>query len=105
MTQPVPLLINGELVQSESQTLIPVTNPATQAVIAQVPCATEAEVDRAVAAAQTAFESWKETSVGDRARLMLRYQHLLKENHDELATLLAQETGKTFDDSSTSLFV
>lgn len=99
MTQPVPLLINGELVQSESQTLIPVTNPATQAVIAQVPCATEAEVDRAVAAAQTAFESWKETSVGDRARLMLRYQHLLKENHDELATLLAQETGKTFDDA------
>ena len=99
MTQQVPLLINGELVQSESQTLIPVTNPATQEVIAQVPCATEAEVDRAVAAAQEAFETWKETSIGDRARLMLRYQHLLKENHDELATLLAQETGKTFDDA------
>ena len=99
MTQPVPLLINGELVQSESQTLIPVTNPATQEVIAQVPCATAAEVDRAVAAAQEAFESWKEKSVGDRARLMLRYQHLLKENHDELAELLAQETGKTFEDA------
>ena len=99
MTQQVPLLINGELVQSESQTLIPVTNPATQEVIAQVPCATEAEVDRAVAAAQEAFETWKETSIGDRARLMLRYQHLLKENHDELATLLAQETGKTFEDA------
>lgn len=99
MTQQVPLLINGELVQSESQTLIPVTNPATQEVIAQVPCATEAEVDRAVAAAQEAFETWKETSIGDRARLMLRYQHLLKENHDELAKLLAQETGKTFEDA------
>lgn len=99
MTQQVPLLINGELIQSESQTRIPVTNPATQAVIAEVPCATEAEVERAVEAAKTAFETWKETSVGDRARLMLRYQHLLKENHDELATLLAQETGKTFDDA------
>ena len=99
MTQQVPLLINGELVQSESQTLIPVTNPATQEVIAQVPCATEAEVDRAVAAAQAAFETWKETSIGDRARLMLRYQHLLKENHDELAKLLSQETGKTFEDA------
>lgn len=30
---------------------------------------------------------------------MLRYQHLLKEHHDELATILAQETGKTFEDA------
>ena len=37
------------------------TNPATQEVIAQVPCATAAEVDRAVATAKAAFETWKET--------------------------------------------
>ena len=48
MTQQVPLLINGELVQSRSENWIPVTNPATQEVIAQVPCATPAEVDQAV---------------------------------------------------------
>ncbi|HAW77805.1 MAG TPA: methylmalonate-semialdehyde dehydrogenase (CoA acylating), partial [Alteromonas australica] len=99
MTQQVPLLINGELVQSESTNIIPVTNPATQEVIAHVPCATPAEVDRAVAAAKAAFETWKETPVGDRARLMLRYQALLKDNQDEIATLLAQETGKTFADA------
>ncbi|MCO4759141.1 MAG: CoA-acylating methylmalonate-semialdehyde dehydrogenase, partial [Oceanospirillaceae bacterium] len=99
MTQQVPLLINGEFVQSESQNFIPVTNPATQEVIAQVPCATEAEVEGAVEAAKTAFETWKETPVGERARLMLRYQALLKENHDEIATILSQETGKTFEDA------
>jgi|TARA_Y100000780_G_scaffold214275_1_gene215833 malonate-semialdehyde dehydrogenase (acetylating)/methylmalonate-semialdehyde dehydrogenase len=99
MTQQVPLLINGELIQSESTTILDVTNPATQEVIATVPCATDAEVERAVEAAKAAFETWKETPVGERARLMLRYQALLKENHDELATLLAQETGKTFDDA------
>ena len=55
MTQQVPLLINGELVQSESTNIIPVTNPATQEVIAHVPCATPAEVDRAVAAAKAAL--------------------------------------------------
>jgi malonate-semialdehyde dehydrogenase (acetylating)/methylmalonate-semialdehyde dehydrogenase len=99
MTQQVPLLINGELIQSESTTILDVTNPATQEVIARVPCATEAEVESAVEAAKAAFETWKETPVGERARLMLRYQALLKENHDEIATLLAQETGKTFDDA------
>ena len=52
MTQQVPLLINGELIQSASENLIPVTNPATQEVIAQVPCATEAEVERAIDAAK-----------------------------------------------------
>ncbi len=78
MTQQVPLLINGEFVQSESENWIPVTNPATQEVIAQVPCATAAEVERAIASAKVAFETWKETAIGDRARLMLRYQALLQ---------------------------
>ena len=99
MTQRVPLLINGQMVQSQTDNFIPVTDPATQNVIAEVPCATPAEVDAAIAAAQTAFESWKETPVGERARLMLRYQHLLKEHHDEIATLLSSETGKTFEDA------
>ena len=99
MTQRVPLLINGQMVQSQTDAFIPVTDPATQNVIAEVPCATSAEVDAAIAAAQIAFESWKETPVGERARLMLRYQHLLKEHHDEIATLLSSETGKTFEDA------
>ena len=99
MTQRVPLLINGQMIQSQTDTFIPVTDPATQNVIAEVPCATPAEVDSAIAAAQSAFEIWKDTPVGERARLMLRYQHLLKEHHDEIATLLSSETGKTFEDA------
>lgn len=69
MTQRVPLLINGQMVQSRSDRTIPVTDPATQAVIAEVPCATPTEVEAAIAAAKMAFESWKETAVGERARL------------------------------------
>lgn len=99
MTKKVSMLINGEMVQSESQHWIAVTNPATQEVIAEVPCATAAEVDHAVAVAKTAFESWKEVPISERARLMLRYQALLKEHHDELATILSLETGKTFEDA------
>lgn len=99
MTKKVPLLINGEMVQSKTQHWIPVTNPATQEVIAEVPCATPDEVNHAVAMAKAAFQTWKEVPVSDRARVMLRYQALLKEHHDEIATLLSQETGKTFEDA------
>ena len=99
MTHQVPMLINGEMVQSQSTHWIPVTNPATQDVIAQVPCATSEEVDQAVSVAKAAFQTWKEVPVSERARLMLRYQALLKEHHDELATILSSETGKTFEDA------
>ncbi|MCZ2723705.1 CoA-acylating methylmalonate-semialdehyde dehydrogenase [Marinomonas sp. 15G1-11] len=99
MTQKVNMLINGEMVTSQSQEWIPVTNPATQAVIAQVPNATTAEVEYAVATAQAAFDVWKDVAVSERARVMLRYQALLKEHHDEIAELLSLETGKTFEDA------
>lgn len=41
MAKQVQLYIGGEFVDSASEQMIPVTNPATQEVIAQVPCATE----------------------------------------------------------------
>src|SRR5690606_66390 len=40
-----------------------------------------------------------EVPTPERARVMLRYQHLLKEHHDELGELLAKETGKTIADA------
>ncbi|MEH6446473.1 MAG: CoA-acylating methylmalonate-semialdehyde dehydrogenase [Oceanospirillaceae bacterium] len=99
MTKQVPLLINGEFIASKSTQLIDVTNPATQEVIAQVPCATDEEVSLAIETAKEAFELWKERSVGDRARVMLTYQALLKEHQEEIATILSQESGKTFPDA------
>lgn len=95
----VPLFIDGEWVTSQTSQWIPVTNPANQEIITEAPCATEAEIEQAIASAKTAFASWKEVAVPVRARIMLKYQHLLKEHHDEIATILAQETGKTFDDA------
>ncbi len=95
----VPQLINGEFQQSATSEWIDVTNPASQEVIAQAPCATEAEMRLAIDSAKAAFKTWKDTPVPARARIMLRYQALLKEHHDELATILAKETGKTFEDA------
>ncbi|MEX1771501.1 aldehyde dehydrogenase family protein, partial [Escherichia coli] len=53
----------------------------------------------AVASARETFASWKETPVSERARVMLRYQALLKEHHDELAKIVSSELGKTFEDA------
>ena len=99
MTQQVPLFINGEFITSESQQKLPVTNPANQQLLAELPLATEAEVSRAVASAREAFKTWRNVAVPERARMMMRYQALLKEHHDELGELLAQDTGKTFEDA------
>ncbi|MBW3138134.1 CoA-acylating methylmalonate-semialdehyde dehydrogenase [Ferrimonas balearica] len=99
MTVQVHHLIGGEYVAGQGQHTISVTNPANNQPIAQLNAATEAEVNQAVAAAKAAQQEWKEVAVSERARVMLRYQHLLKTHHDELATILAKETGKTFEDA------
>ena len=99
MTEQVKQYIGGEFAISDSKQWLDVTNPATNEVIAQVPCATESEMNAAIASATETFKRWKEVAAPERARLMLRYQHLLKEQHDELAILLSSETGKTLADA------
>jgi malonate-semialdehyde dehydrogenase (acetylating)/methylmalonate-semialdehyde dehydrogenase len=99
MTKQVPLLINGEYVQSQSKEKLPVTNPATQELLAEVPLATQAEMQSAVNAAKSAFKTWSEVATPERARLMLRYQDLLKKHQRELAEILAKENGKTLADA------
>ncbi|MBE0368432.1 MULTISPECIES: CoA-acylating methylmalonate-semialdehyde dehydrogenase [Pseudoalteromonas] len=95
----VPLYINGEFSQSSSDTWIDVVNPANQEVLAKVPCATEAEVQAAITSAQETFKTWKEVPISERARVMMRYAALLKEHHDEIATIICHELGKTFEDA------
>ncbi|MDN4501348.1 CoA-acylating methylmalonate-semialdehyde dehydrogenase [Alteromonadaceae bacterium BrNp21-10] len=95
----VKQLINGAFSTSSSKQTIKVTNPANNQVIAELPCTTETEMLMAIESAKVAFELWREVPVLERARVMMRYQALLKEHHDELATILSQETGKTFADA------
>lgn len=99
MTTQVKHYIDGEFIQGTSTSQIIVTNPANNSPIAVINAATSEEVHAAIASAKAAFKTWKEVPVSERARVMLRYQHLLKEHHDELATILAKETGKTFEDA------
>ncbi|MDX3773610.1 CoA-acylating methylmalonate-semialdehyde dehydrogenase [Chromatiaceae bacterium AAb-1] len=99
MTQQVQHFIEGKFVAPSGGKIIPVTNPATQQVISQVNCATEDEMQRAVASAKKAFKSWKEVPVSERARLMMRFAHLLKEHQNDIADIICQELGKTVEDA------
>lgn len=99
LPQRVPLMIGGKWVESQTEQWLDVTNPANQEVLSRVPFATDDEVDTAIASAGKAFETWKNVPVPQRARLMLRYQQLLKEHHDELAEIICQELGKNFEDA------
>ena len=99
MSKRVPLFLNGQFVDSKSAQTLPVINPATQGGLAEVPFATSDEVEQAIQGAAEAFKTWRNVPVPERARLMLRYQALLKEHHDELAEILAEDNGKTFEDA------
>jgi malonate-semialdehyde dehydrogenase (acetylating) / methylmalonate-semialdehyde dehydrogenase len=100
----VKLLINGEWVESRSTEWRDVVNPATQEVLARVPFATVAEVDAAVAAAKEAFKTWRNTPSGTRARIMLKFQGLIREHSKRIAQILTAEQGKTLPDAEGDIF-
>src|SRR5690606_1013784 len=70
------LLINGEFVESKTSHWQDIINPATQEVLGQVPFATAEEVNAAIAAAQNAFASWRQTPIQARMRIMLKLWHV-----------------------------
>ena len=100
----VKLLINGEWVESRSTEWRDIVNPATQEVLARVPFATAAEVDAAVAAAKQAFKTWRTTPSGARARIMLKFQSLIREHSKRIAQILTAEQGKTLPDAEGDIF-
>ena len=91
--------INGEWVDAESAETLDVPNPATGEIIARVPISSKEDVDKAVQAAKEAFQTWKNTPVPKRARILYKYHYLLTENHEKLAKLVVQENGKAYKEA------
>src|ERR1017187_1568757 len=100
----VKLLLDGRLVESQTHEWHDVVNPATQAVLAQVPFATDAEINAAVASAKAAFTTWKSTPLATRARIMLKLQALVREHMSRIAHTLSAEQGKTLADAEGDVF-
>ncbi len=86
--------IDNQWVAADSGARLPVHNPATGEVIAQVASAGIAETRRAIAAAAAAFPGWAARTAGDRGLLLRRWFDLMIAHADELGWLLTAEQGK-----------
>src|SRR6202030_633294 len=90
------LYINGEWSESKSTKTFPVYDPSTEEIIAQVPDANSDDVNRAVAAARTAFDEgpWATTTPQERGRVLFRLAEKIRHNITMLAELECRNTGK-----------
>ena len=76
-----------------------VTNPATGEVTAQLPLASEADVNEVVAAAAAAFPKWRDTSLAKRTQVLFAFRELLNARKSELAAIITSEHGKVLSDA------
>lgn len=89
--------INGNW-EKGAQTF-PVMNPATGQVLAQVPNLAEADFEKAVVAASTAFKPWAALLPKERAAFVRKWAAVIAENAESLAQLLTAEQGKPIEES------
>jgi len=96
------MYIDGQWVESESGKTIETLNPENNEVWATVPEANEKDVDKAVKAAQKAFDnSWSNLHPRDRAKYLRSLANLLRENAKHLGTIETIDTGKIFRETKT----
>jgi aminobutyraldehyde dehydrogenase len=95
MTMQTKLLINGQLVKGEGP-VQSVFNPALGRVLVEINEASEAQVDSAVRAADTAFESWSQTAPKDRSLLLLKLADAIEAHGEQLAKLESDNCGKPY---------
>ncbi len=92
--------VNGAWQASDAGEALKVINPASAAVLAEVPLSPAAEVAAAVEAAEQAFPAWRRTPAGERIQPMFKLKMLLEENLDLLARTITNECGKTYGESA-----
>jgi acyl-CoA reductase-like NAD-dependent aldehyde dehydrogenase len=91
---PSLMLVDGKWEASADGRFIPVENPAKKGtVVAEVPRAGAADVDRAVRAAAKAFRDWKNVPPRERGRLLMRIADAMEADVEPLGRLIATETG------------
>ncbi|MFH8730098.1 aldehyde dehydrogenase [Streptomyces sp. NPDC017964] len=92
------LYIGGELTQPSGTDVIEVISPHTGEVFGRVPHAAPADVDRAVAAARTAFDEgpWRRLPLEERIAVVTRIKDAIAVRHEEIARLISSENGSPY---------
>src|SRR5205809_293937 len=89
------LFIDGVWKSGEGREAHPVVNPVDAQTIAELPYATKADLDEALAASNRAWPEWRATDVEKRGAILHKAAALLRERADHIAATLTQEQGKT----------
>ena len=92
-------LLNGKWVTSNSNNLIKVDAPHDNSYIGDIQSMTKNEVDLAFTGARTAFKTWKNSNLSERADILHKAADLLVENADTIANILAREISKDYKSS------
>jgi succinate-semialdehyde dehydrogenase/glutarate-semialdehyde dehydrogenase len=85
------LYVAGEWRQADGQ---PVINPADESVLAEVPHATRADLDDALAAAEQGFKVWSHTPPAKRAEIIFEAVRLMRGRVEDMAIAMTLEQGK-----------
>lgn len=96
---PIQNYINGQFVGAETDQTLAVISPIDGTHLSTVPLSTATDLDTAVKAAKAAFSMWSRTTIKERVQVFFRYKALLEKNLKELALLVQEENGKTYDEA------
>ena len=88
------LFIDGAWKSGEGRDAHSVVNPVTGSGIAEVPYATAADLEEALAASERAWPEWRSTDVEKRSAILHKTASLLRERADHIGAILTQEQGK-----------
>ena len=96
---PVQNYINGKFVNAGSQRKLDVTSPVDGNHLSTVPMSTAKDLDAAITSAKAAFTTWSKFPIKERVQVFFRYKYLLEKNLKELAELVQEENGKTYNEA------
>jgi succinate-semialdehyde dehydrogenase / glutarate-semialdehyde dehydrogenase len=94
MYENLALYIDGDFISGGGRREQEVNNPATGEVIGRLPHATTEDLDRALGAAQRAFETWKNVSPMEKSRILRKVGELTRERADAIARNITLDQGK-----------
>ncbi len=86
--------VNGKKVSASSDKVQDLINPATGQVFAKAPVSNAADVDKAMQAAASAFEIWKESTPGERQKAINKIADAIEDRSEELIGIESENTGK-----------
>ncbi|MCK6450798.1 MAG: NAD-dependent succinate-semialdehyde dehydrogenase [Alphaproteobacteria bacterium] len=99
------MFIGGKWCQGSEGKTEDVVNPATEQPLGKLPHASKADLDRALAAAQKGFETWRKTSAYDRAKVIRKAVDLFRQRADAIAQTLTLEQGKVLGEAKIEVTV